>query len=110
MRIKFFGKPTGTMRYSRRPLRRITQLVIITGIIVGGIVFLAYFLNPLLDSQSQRVTEEATITESLGGICYANSSDESLPTKTIANCQLSKGTKVVINYQKGIPFANIISN
>jgi len=93
-----------------RPLKPITQIVIIIFVTVGGAIFIMNNILPNIESQSQKVTEEVTITSSSRGLCQVNTSDESIPTKTIPNCDLEEGTKVMISHQKGFPFAKIASS
>lgn len=92
-----------------RPLRSITQLVIVGIIVAGAIIFVLFMISIISNLTPQTVIEEVTIDSSSSGLCKVNTEDTTVPSKTIPGCDLPEGTKVTISYQQGLPFASIAS-
>lgn len=90
-----------------RPLKPITQLLIIGVIITGAIIFIFTSVLPFLSELEQRATEEVTILTRTGSLCQINTKDEAMPSKMITNCELEEGAKVMVSYRDGLPFAKI---
>lgn len=90
-----------------RPLKPITQLLVIGVIITGAIIFIVTSVLPFLSELEQRATEEITILTRTGSLCQINTKDEAMPSKMITNCELEKGAKVMVSYRDGFPFAKI---
>lgn len=90
-----------------RPLKPITQLLVIGVIITGAIIFIVTSVLPFLSELEQRATEEVTILTRTGSLCQINTKDEAMPSKMITNCELEKGAKVLVSYRDGFPFAKI---
>jgi len=87
------------------------SLIKLYGIVASGMaIFAAFALFGLANPQTARtITEETTITYSLGGKCVVDAKDSVLSAKTISGCDLPVGTKVTVSYKKGLPEAQIVS-
>ncbi len=90
-----------------RPLKPVTQLLIIGVIITGAIIFIVTSVLPFLSEIELRATEEVTILTSAGSLCQINTKDEAMPLKMITSCELEEGAKVMVSYRDGLPFAKI---
>lgn len=86
------------------------SLMILFGIIAAGaMIFMAIVVFPATNLVRATVTEEATVIESSGGKCIVDTKDTALSSKTISGCDMPIGSKVKVNYQKGLVSAQIVS-
>jgi len=75
--------------------------LIAAGLVLSTVVF------PFWNFIREDVIEETEILSSFDGVCYVDTSDE-IP-KTIENCYLDPGTKVTVQFGKGLAWASIIN-
>lgn len=86
------------------------SLLIIFGVVAAGAtIFIATAVFPATNLIRETITEEITILNSSGGRFVVETSDSTLSTKTIDNCDLPEGGNVTISYQQGLANARIVS-
>ncbi len=84
------------------------KIVITFGILAAGAaIFIALLVFPASNLIRETVIAEGVIAHSSSGTCVVDTPD-GIP-KTIKNCDLPEGTKVMVSFKKGMYEAEIVS-
>lgn len=79
--------------------------------IIASVAIIAVFAASMFKDLTvlrQTVTEEKMISGKLDDKCVIDTSDSTMSSKTIENCDLQIGEKATVTYKKGMPTAVIV--
>jgi hypothetical protein len=79
--------------------------------IIASVAIIAVFAASMFKDLTvlrQTITEENTVAGKLDSKCIIDTSDSTMSSKTINNCDLQIGEKATVTYKKGMPTAEIV--
>lgn len=80
--------------------------------IIASVAIIAVFAASMFKDiavSRQTITEEVMISGRLDNKCIIDTSDSTMSSKTIENCDIRIGDKATVTYRKGMPTAEIVN-